>query len=174
MNDTRNVLVGILAVILGLIVIFFPLISVFTINEIAGIGIIFLGFWFLSQSLKTRSLAAGVAGLLLTIFALLLGIVFIKDIKAFEFFTFIALYIVGFFIILAGLAALISFAEKVENPSQVGFAFGKVESIHVNADLLPSEILSPEPKRREFARGFVWAMFQRSQWSWFDAVNTAA
>ena len=108
MNDTRNVLVGILAVILGLIVIFFPLISIFTINEIAGIGIIFLGFWFMSQSLKSGSLAAGVAGLLLAIFALLLGIVFIKDIKAFEFFTFIALYIVGFFIILAGLAALIS------------------------------------------------------------------
>ena len=108
MNNNRNVLIGILAVILGLILIFFPLISVFTINEIAGIGIIFLGFWFMAQSLKTGSLAAGVAGLLLAVFALMLGIVFIKDIKAFEFFTYIALYLVGFFIVLAGLSALIS------------------------------------------------------------------
>ena len=108
MNEKSNVLVGILAVLLGLIVILFPLISLFTINEIAGIGIIFLGIWFIAQSFKTGSFAAGVAGLLLAIFAFILGIVFIKDIKALEFFTFIALYIVGFFIALAGLTALIS------------------------------------------------------------------
>ena len=108
MNEKSNILVGILALLLGLIVIFFPLISVFTINEIAGIGIIFLGIWFIAQSFKTGSFAAGVAGLLLAIFAFILGIVFIKDIKALEFFTFIALYLVGFFIVLAGLTALIS------------------------------------------------------------------
>jgi uncharacterized membrane protein HdeD (DUF308 family) len=93
---------------LGLIVIVFPLISLFTINDIAGIGIIFLGIWFLAQSFKNESLAAGVAGLLLAIFAILLGIVFIKDIKAFQFFTFVALYIVGFFIALAGITSLIT------------------------------------------------------------------
>jgi hypothetical protein len=73
-----------------------------------------------------------------------------------------------------GLAAVMSFAEKVENPSQVGFALGKLGSIHVDADLLPSVILSPESKRRELVRGYVWAMFQRLQWSWFDARDTAA
>lgn len=72
-----------------------------------------------------------------------------------------------------GIAAVISFAEKVENPSQAGSALGKLESIHVDADLLPSVILSPEPKRRELVRGYVWAMFQWSQWSWFDALDTA-
>jgi uncharacterized membrane protein HdeD (DUF308 family) len=108
MNDKNNILIGILAVVLGLIVIFFPLISVFTINEIAGIGIIFLGIWFIAQSFKTGSFAAGVAGLLLGLFAFILGIVFIKDIKALQFFTFLALYIVGFFIVLAGLTSLLS------------------------------------------------------------------
>jgi membrane protein HdeD len=38
----------------------------------------------------------------------MMGIVFIGDIKAFEFFTFIALYVVGFFIALAGITSLIS------------------------------------------------------------------
>ena len=108
MEKTRNIFVGVLAIILGLIVILFPLISVFTINKIAGIGIIFLGIWFLAQSFKTDSLAAGIASLILAIFAIIFGIVFIGDIKAFEFFTFIALYIVGFFIALAGITSLIS------------------------------------------------------------------
>ena len=38
----------------------------------------------------------------------MMGIVFIGDIKAFQFFSFIALYIVGFFLVLAGLESLIS------------------------------------------------------------------
>ncbi|HML04181.1 MAG TPA: DUF308 domain-containing protein [Methanobacterium sp.] len=108
MNDTRNVFIGILAILLGLIVIVFPLISVFTINAILGIGIIFLGIWLAVQSIKNESLASGIAGLILAVIAIMLGIVFIMDIAAFKFFTFIALYIVGFFIILAGITALIS------------------------------------------------------------------
>ncbi len=108
MNDTRNIFVGILAIILGLIVIVFPLISVVSLSKLVGIGIIFLGIWILVQSLKSGSLAAGVAGLILSIFVIMMGIVFVGDIKAFAFFTFAAIYIVGFFIILAGLAALAS------------------------------------------------------------------
>lgn len=110
MAENKNVFVGILAILLGLIVILFPLISIFTINDIAGIGIIFVGIWLILQSFKNgeKSLAAGVAGLIVAVFAIMLGIVFIADIKAFQFFTFIALYIVGFFIALAGITALIS------------------------------------------------------------------
>lgn len=125
MNENRNVFVGILAILLGLIVIFFPLISVFTINDIAGIGIIFLGIWFLAQSFKAGGFAAGAAGLLLAIFALVLGIVFIKDIKALAFFTFVALYIVGFFIALAGITSLIS-GESLKSKAigALGVIFG--------------------------------------------------
>lgn len=108
MKESKNVLVGILAILLGLIVILFPLISVFTINVILGVGIIFLGIWIIIQGLKSGSIAAGIATLLLAIFAIMMGIVFIADIKAFEFFTFFALYVVGFFIILAGFTALLS------------------------------------------------------------------
>ncbi len=127
MSETRNVFVGILAILLGLIVIIFPLISAFTINAILGIGIIFLGIWILLQSFKSESLASGVAGLIIAIFAIVLGIVFIADIKAFEFFTFIALYIVGFFIILAGITALIS-GKGLQNKAigVLGFIIGIV------------------------------------------------
>ena len=86
----------------------FPVDQHFYINAIAGIGIIFVGIWILIKSFKNDSLAAGVAGLIVAVFAILMGIVFIGDIKAFEFFTFIALYIAGFFIALAGVESLIS------------------------------------------------------------------
>ena len=101
-------MIGILGILLGLIVIVFPLISVFTVNAIAGIGLVFVGIWILFKSLKSNSIAAGVAGLIVAVFAIMMGIVFIGDIKAFQFFSFIALYIVGFFLVLAGLESLIS------------------------------------------------------------------
>jgi uncharacterized membrane protein HdeD (DUF308 family) len=108
MEKGRNLILGILGILLGLIIIVFPFISVFTVNAIAGIGIIFVGIWIIVKSLKSDSIAAGIAGLLVAVFAIMMGIVFIGDIKAFEFFSFIALYIVGFFIALAGLESLIS------------------------------------------------------------------
>jgi uncharacterized membrane protein HdeD (DUF308 family) len=108
MESGRNVLFGVLGILMGLIVIVFPLISVVTVNAIAGIGIIFVGIWIMIKSLKNDSIAAGVAGLIVAVFAIMMGIVFIGDIKAFEFFTFIALYVVGFFLALAGLESLIS------------------------------------------------------------------
>ena len=108
MDEGRNVIIGILGILLGLIVIVFPLISVFTVNAIAGIGLIFVGIWILLKSLKNKSIAAAVAGLIVAVFAIMMGIVFIGDIKAFEFFSFIALYIVAFFLVLAGLESLIS------------------------------------------------------------------
>ena len=70
--------------------------------------LVFVGIWILLKSLKNNSIAAGVAGLIVAVFAIMMGIVFIGDIKAFEFFSFIALYIVGFFVALAGLESLIS------------------------------------------------------------------
>ena len=108
MSNEKNLLLGILGILLGIIVIVFPLISIVTVNAIAGIGIIFVGIWILIKSLKNESIAAGVAGLIVAVFAIMMGIVFIGDIKAFEFFTFIALYVVGFFLALAGLESLIS------------------------------------------------------------------
>ena len=106
----RNVVVGILAVILGLVVIIFPLIGVSTLSDLAGIGIIFLGIWLLAQSFKAweKSVAAAVADLILAVLAILWGVMFLGNIKAFAFLTFLALYIVGFFIIISGLTAFFS------------------------------------------------------------------
>lgn len=110
MNNEKNVFLGILAIILGLIVLIFPLISVSTFSVLAGLGIIFLGIWLLIQSFKVwnKNLAAGIADLILAFFAFAFGIVFLGNIEALSFLTFLALYIVGFFLIITGLTALFS------------------------------------------------------------------
>ena len=49
MAENKNVLLGIVAIILGLIVIAFPMISIFTVSILAGLGDLALGIWFLIQ-----------------------------------------------------------------------------------------------------------------------------
>lgn len=127
MNLQRNVFVGILAILLGIIVIIFPLISVSTLSVLAGVGIIFLGIWLLVQSYKNwaKNLAAGVASLILAFFAIALGIVFLGNIPALSFITFLALYIVGFFLIITGLTALFSESGvKAKGIGALGVIFG--------------------------------------------------
>ncbi|MGA2675452.1 MAG: DUF308 domain-containing protein [Methanobacterium sp.] len=110
MNVERDVYLGILAIILGAIVITFPLISVFTLSLLVGIGIIFLGIWLLIQAYNVwnKNLAAGIADIILAIFAIFFGIGLTGNITALSFLTFLALYIIGFFLILTGLTALLS------------------------------------------------------------------
>jgi membrane protein HdeD len=127
MNEGKNTLIGILAIILGLIVIVFPLVSVLTFSVLMGLGIIFLGIWFFSQSFHVweKNLAAGIADLLLGIIAVLFGIVFLGDVHAFEFLTFLALYIVGLFLIIAGIMALFSGKDlKSRGIGILGIIFG--------------------------------------------------
>mgnify|MGYP001768079621 CR=1 FL=1 len=110
MDLEKNVYVGILAIILGLIVIIFPLVSDYTLSILSGIGIIFLGLWLIYQSYKSwsKNLAAGVAALIVAFFAIALGIVFLGNIEALSFVTFLAIYIVGLFLIITGITSLFS------------------------------------------------------------------
>jgi uncharacterized membrane protein HdeD (DUF308 family) len=47
----NNVLLVVLAIILGILVLVFPIFSVFTASVLAGLAVIFLGIWLLEQSL---------------------------------------------------------------------------------------------------------------------------
>ncbi len=120
MAEGKNVFIGILAIILGLIVIFFPIVSVATFSVLVGIGIIFLGIWLLLQGFKVwgKNLAAGIADIILALFAIGYGLIFLGNIKGLEFLTFLALYVVGFFIIITGLTAL--FSDKGVKGKSIG------------------------------------------------------
>jgi uncharacterized membrane protein HdeD (DUF308 family) len=103
-----NVLLGILAIILGLLVIIFPLFSVFTVSVIAGIGILFLGIWLLIQSFAVweGSKGTSIVYLILGILAIIVGIGLFGNILAFSFLVSLWLYIAGFFLILSGIMSL--------------------------------------------------------------------
>jgi membrane protein HdeD len=105
-----NVLLGILAIILGLLVMIFPLFSVFTVSLIAGIGVLFLGIWLLIQSFGVWESNKGIsiAYLILGVLAIIVGIGLFGNVLAFSFLVSLALYIAGFFLILSGILSLFS------------------------------------------------------------------
>ncbi len=108
MTKEGNIILGILAIILGLIVIIFPLLSFFTASMIAGIGILFLGVWFLIQffALWDANKRASIAYLIFGILALIVGIGLFGNILAFSLLISLWLYIAGLFLIMSGILCL--------------------------------------------------------------------
>lgn len=108
MAEERNMLLGILAIILGLLVIAFPLISVFTASVLAGLGILFLGIWLFVKSFETwvTSKGMGIAQLILGMLAIIVGIGLFGNILVFSFLVSFWLYLAGFFLIISGILSL--------------------------------------------------------------------
>ncbi len=106
----NNVITGILAIILGLLIIAFPLISVFTLAIITGVGLIFIGIWLLVIGYESwsNSKAVSIVALILGIIGIIVGIGLFGKILAFSILIGLAIYIVGFFLIIAGIVALVS------------------------------------------------------------------
>ena len=107
MAEGNNALLGILAVILGILVIAFPLISVFTVSVLAGFGILFLGIWLLIQSFGVWDVnkGAAIANLIFGIFAIIIGIGLFGNILAFSFLASFWLFFAGFFLIISGIGS---------------------------------------------------------------------
>jgi uncharacterized membrane protein HdeD (DUF308 family) len=106
----NNMLLGILAIILGLAVIAFPLISVFLVTDIVAIGIIFIGVWLLTQSIVSweSSKALSIFALIVGILGIVVGIGLFGKILAFSILVGLVIYIGGFFLIISGLIGLVS------------------------------------------------------------------
>lgn len=105
MAEGNNVLLGILAIILGILVIAFPLFSVFTASVLAGFAIVFLGIWLLVQSFGIwgTSKGASIAYLILGLIAIVGGIGLFGSVLAFSFLASFWLYFAGFFLIISGI-----------------------------------------------------------------------
>jgi len=106
----NNVLFGILAILLGLAVIAFPLVSVFLVSDIVAIGLIFVGIWLLAQSVVTwsESKAISIFALIVGIIGVIVGIGMFGKIVAFSIFAGILIYLGGIFLILSGIIGLVS------------------------------------------------------------------
>ncbi|MEN6329690.1 MAG: DUF308 domain-containing protein [Methanobacteriaceae archaeon] len=110
MAEGNNVLLGILAIILGILVIAFPIFSVFTASVLAGLAIIFLGISLLAKSFGAWSTSKGasIAFLILGIIAVVVGIGLFGSVVAFSFLASFWLYFAGFFLIISGIMSLFS------------------------------------------------------------------
>jgi len=108
MAEGKNVALGIVAIILGLIVIAFPLVSVYTFSILAGLGVFVLGIWFLVQGFSGWNISKGtsVLNLILGILAIIVGIGLVGSIAELSFLVSFILYLAGFFLIMSGLITL--------------------------------------------------------------------
>ncbi len=106
--DEKNVLMGIMAIILGIVVIAFPYISIFTFSVLAGIGILILGIWFILQTSRTweASKVASIAYLILGLIAIVVGIGMMGNIYAFSFLASFIIYLAGFLLLFSGILTL--------------------------------------------------------------------
>jgi uncharacterized membrane protein HdeD (DUF308 family) len=106
--DEKNMLMGILAIILGIVVIAFPYISILTLSVLVGIGILILGIWFLVQTFRVfeGSKWASIPYLILGIIGIVAGIGLMGNVQAFSFLASFIIYITGFYLLFSGILTL--------------------------------------------------------------------
>lgn len=68
------------------------------------------------------------------------------------------------------LSKLLSFAEKVRQPRQVGLALGAVGDERLDRALLPALLSESTGKRRLLANGYIWRCFEIRDWEWIDQL----
>lgn len=128
MAEGNNVLLGILAMLLGILLICFPLMGVFTASVITGLGIVFIGIWLIAHSFGTWGVNKGIsiASLILGIIGIVVGIGLFGKVLAFSAFAGMIIYIGGFFLIIIG---IIDFFSGVGTSPKARGAIGVIMGI---------------------------------------------
>ena len=105
----KNLIMGFLAIILGLIVIAFPLLGVVGASFIAGFAAIILAIWFLIAGATeiNGSAAAGILFVILGVIGLIIGFGLFFNPVAFAFLAAILLYLAGIILIIGSLLSLV-------------------------------------------------------------------
>lgn len=100
-------------IVLGLIIIAFPLLGVVPFAILTGLAVLFLGVGLLAVGITSMSANKGgsIAAIILGILAIILGLGFIFIPAWFSFAASIFVFIAGIFLILAGIAAIASRIE---------------------------------------------------------------
>ena len=103
-------LLGIIFIVLGLIFVFYPMVSSEAVSWIAGICLIAFGFSSIIDGFSILSMVTHISAIeiLLGICAILLGILFIYEIDALSFILAFQFYLIAFVLVLFGLAGLVS------------------------------------------------------------------
>lgn len=95
-------------IILGLIVLAFPLLGVIPLAVLTGVAVLFLGIGLILTGINSMSSSAamGIIELILGILAIILGIGFIFNPALFSFVAAVFVFIGGIFLIIAGIAGV--------------------------------------------------------------------
>ena len=106
----KNPIIGILAIILGLIVLAFPLAGLVAASVLTGFVVLMIAIWLLvvGGSQMEVSKSAGIMNLILGIIVLIVGIGLIFSPALFAFLAGFLLYLAGIFLIIAGIISLMS------------------------------------------------------------------
>jgi hypothetical protein len=73
-----------------------------------------------------------------------------------------------------GVQAVIEFADRVETPGQVGFAFGAIAPPEDEPEILPGLFEAQSSAAKQFAAAFILGRFQTSGWQWVDGLDMIA
>ncbi len=69
-----------------------------------------------------------------------------------------------------GVRAVLTFAQNVALPYEVGYALGSIGSEEIEAVILPSLLNAEDEIEKRFVSGFVFGRFWRLSWAWVDQV----
>ncbi len=110
----KNWVTGALAIILGLIVIAFPLLSTVTVSVFAGLLVLLIAIWLIIVGISEFEISktTSILNVILGIIALILGLGLVVNPELFSFIAAITLYLAGIFLILTGIISLFDGMER--------------------------------------------------------------
>ncbi|MDO5848306.1 MAG: DUF308 domain-containing protein [Methanobrevibacter sp.] len=105
--ENRTIL-GIIAIILGFLILIFPFASNFALSVVFGVAFFILGIYYLIASGNVWSISKGstVAYIILGILSIICGYIVFFNVLVFDLFVSVYLYVFGFMIIIAGIMRL--------------------------------------------------------------------
>jgi hypothetical protein len=75
--------------------------------------------------------------------------------------------------LIGGTEAVLEFAEVVESPWRVGFAFGVIAHNNDEEKILPGLLESKTIPLTQFAGGYIVGRFREHDWQWVDSIETS-
>lgn len=116
-----NQIAGILSIVLGIIFIIFPMFSAGLVSVIVGLSLLFFGISsvFMGWNMRSYRDNFSTAFIIIGIIAVIFGFLFIFYIDALSFLYGLSFYIVGFIMIVFGIAGLLSKSKHISKLSSL-------------------------------------------------------
>jgi len=115
----NKTIVGILAIVFGLLILIFPFVSQVVLSVMAGIGILILGIYFLIAGANMWSFtkAGSIVYIIIGFLGMLTGIMLLGNVLLFGVLIGLYLYITGFMLLFAGLVGVLTRSSMMSRAS---------------------------------------------------------